>query len=390
MTLRPRVPRALAGVRVVELAPTPWAALTGQLLGELGADVIRIESPAGDPLRADAGAFRATCRHKRSLTLDFAEPGDRETMLRLMRTADALLDGHEPGTLDRAGLGYERARRVAPRLVFCAVTPYGQRGPYSTRPAREPNLAAVAGLATSASGGIPTLPALPVATVVGALYASTSILAALRARDRTNEGQFIDVAVSDAAAALLGPVLLGATDSDASMPGCGIYRTRDRGHVSVAASTPRAWARLCVLLGRPELEAARATVELDPAARARVDADLAAIFLTRDQDEWLDLLADDEVGAAPVHDLTSAQRDPHFVDHGLFVSVSSGMERAAGQERWPAVRFPVKLEGTPAEPPLAPPTVGQHDEELLRELGLSAEEIRMHHARRPATQEPSR
>ena len=374
---RTRRPRALAGVRVLELAPTPWAALAGQLLGELGADVIRIEPTTGDPLRADEGAFRATCRHKRALTLDLGEPADREAMLRLLRTADVLIDGCDPGALDRTGIGYERTRRIAPRLVFCAITPYGQRGPYATRSARESNLAASAGLAGRAGGGVPVLTALPIATVMGALYASTSILAALRARDRTQEGQFIDVAVSHAAATLLGPVMLGASGADSSLPGCGLYRTRDGGHLSLAASTPQAWSRLCVLIGRPELEAARIHGADDAPERARIDAELAAMMLTRSRDEWLDLLADDDVGAAPVHDLTSVFRDPHFVDRAILASVASG------PDRWPAVRFPAILEGTPAEAPIAPPAVGQHDEELLRELGLSAEEIQAHQARIP-------
>jgi crotonobetainyl-CoA:carnitine CoA-transferase CaiB-like acyl-CoA transferase len=369
MTQRGRPQRALAGVRVLELGPTLASAWCGQTLGDLGADVIRIEPPAGDALRADPPAIAATCRNKRSLTLELGNAADREIFLRLARTADAVIDGYAPGTLDRLGLGFDRVRRVAPRIVYCAVTPYGQDGPYASRVADESNIAAMSGL-TAALGGPTPLPllGLPVASTLGALFAVVSLLAALQARERLGEGQRIDVSASDAAASLLAFPFAGVSGFDSSLPGCGTYTTREGQQISLAASTEARWARLCQLLGRDDLRSARQAAGADSQQRAAIDAEVAAAFVQRTRDAWLDLLADDEVGVAPVHDPVSAARDPHLVHRGVFVAAPAGGDAPA--VRATSTRFPALLSATPAQVSRPAPALGQHTAELLRELGV--------------------
>jgi crotonobetainyl-CoA:carnitine CoA-transferase CaiB-like acyl-CoA transferase len=397
--------RALTGIRVLELCGSLPGPFCGQLLADLGADVVKVEwQEGGDPARnereriAGMGAsFVMANRNKRSVVLDLGQAAGREVFFRLARTADVLLEGDRPGALDRLGVGYEAIAREAPRVVYCSLTGYGQDGPYAQRPGSDINYAALSGMLdqNGARDGAPIPLALPAADLGGALFAAVSILAALRARDRSGVGQHIDVSLTDAAIALLplqyascwadsGAPTRGASSLTGGYPGYGVYVTRDGQYLALGAFEDRFWRRLCELLGRPDLverRRPRDTLELE-----KVETAVAMAIAERTREEWVELLADDEVCAAPVLALQEALRDPHNVHRDTFTSC----EGQNGQ-RLPQVSFPVRLSETPAAMVRPPPRLGEHTREVLSELGYTqAEILRLENAGTVAGDRPAR
>jgi crotonobetainyl-CoA:carnitine CoA-transferase CaiB-like acyl-CoA transferase len=382
--------RALGGVRVLELAGFLAGPYCGQILADLGADVLKVEAPAkGDPSRdlpdrlgAQSVLFAMCNRNKRSVAIDLANPEGREAFYRLARTADVLLDGHRPGELDRLGAGYEAVALQAPRLVYCSLSGYGQDGPYSQRVGRDGNFAALVGLVdqNGSRGGPPAFLPAPVVEQSGGLFAAVSILAALRARERSGHGQHVDLSLVEAAAALMAlpyghywathqAPLRGTGTFTGGCPGYAVYPTRDGRFLALGALEDRYWCRLCDLAGRPDLAERRCPE--DPTERAATEGELALVIAQRSLQEWVDLLADDEVCAAPVLALDEALRDPHLVHRGTF----DGIPLEDGG-RLPQVGFPAHLPATPVQMTMPPPRLGEHTEQVLAELGYAPEAVR--------------
>jgi crotonobetainyl-CoA:carnitine CoA-transferase CaiB-like acyl-CoA transferase len=386
VTQAKREERALAGIRILELATGLAGPFCGQVLADLGADVLKIERlPGGDETRSDreqiaglGASFVMTNRNKRSVALDLTRPAGREVLHRLARTADVLVESEAPGALDRLGIGHEAMAREAPRLVYCSVTGYGQHGPYARRPGHDINFAAIAGMLAPIGrrDGMPAPPTFPASELGGALFAAVSILAALRARDRTGAGQYIDLSLADAAISLL-PLQYAlswaqgpgeASPPGGHPPGYGIYVTRDGEYLALGAHEDRYWRRLCELIGRPDL--GERHLPRDAAERERVETALAMAIAERTREEWIELLADDEVCAAPVLTLEGAMRDPHNVHRDTFghLSLRDGA-------RVPQIGYPARLSETPAVIARPPPRVGEHTEEVLLELGYTRPEL---------------
>jgi crotonobetainyl-CoA:carnitine CoA-transferase CaiB-like acyl-CoA transferase len=374
----------LEGVRVLDLSrllPGPYATL---VLADLGADVVKVEAPGGDPLRwipplagEQSGAFHALNRNKRSLALDLQAPGGAAALLRLARGADVVVESFRPGVLDRLGAGWEVLHAANPRLVLCSVTGYGQDGPYAGRAGHDLDYAALSGLL--ALNGPPERPlplAAPAADVAGGAWpAVAGILAALVARGRDGEGTRVDVSMAEGALALLAlplamawargaPLERGRELLTGGLAAYDVYPTRDGRFVALAALEPRFFAAFCEAVGRPEL----AGRQLDGGGGPR--AELAAIFAGRTRDEWAAFAAAHDVCLAPVLEGDEPRADPHLVARRAVVEVPTPWEGRA----LPGVATPVRLEG--AEPPLrAAPRLGEHGEAVLREHGFSAAEI---------------
>jgi len=371
---------ALDGIRVLDLGryiPGPYCTM---LLGDLGADVIKVEEPPlGDPTRAfppavgdDSAAHACLNRNKRSIVVDLRRGEGVDVVRRLARGADVFVEGFRPGVLAKRGLGAEALRAENPGLVYCSVSGYGQGGPLASRAGHDCNYAALGGfLGTNAgSDGRPVLPLAQVADMAGALVAAIGILAALHARERTGYGQAVDASMLQGVLALLtmpaartlagGAVADELTGTHASY---NVYRCRDGGHLAVGALEPRFWTELCEALGRPEL----ARRQWKEEAQAETAAALAEVFMTRDRDEWARELAGKDVCVEPVLDLEESLATPQAA--GFL------MDQPCGGAVLRTVAPPLRLGGTPATVRRAAPALGEHSDEVLIEAGFAPGDV---------------
>ncbi|MFL5264587.1 MAG: CaiB/BaiF CoA transferase family protein [Anaeromyxobacteraceae bacterium] len=373
---------ALAGVRVLDLTrllPGPYATL---VLADLGADVVKVEDPAGgDYLRqqpplagGESGAFGVLNRNKRSLALDLRAPGGTAALLRLAACFDVLVESFRPGVLDRLGAGHARLREANPRLVVCAITGYGQSGPYRDLAGHDINYCALAGaLALSGGEAEPSPMPVQVADVAGgSLVAVAGILAALYRRGSSGEGGLVDVAMTDGVVATLAlplamawtrgtPLRRGGEPLSGAAACYRTYRTADGRFVALGALEPRFFARFCEAAGRPEL-AAR---QLEDSGRGPVAA-LEALFATRTRDAWAAFGRERDVCLTPVLEGDEPRQDPQLASRGVFAQVPGSA--------MPALATPVRVDGPRVSPGLAP-ALGADSDAVLGECGFTDSEI---------------
>ena len=377
--------RAFDGVRILDLSrllPGPYCSL---LFADLGAEVIKVEEPGlGDYARqtlphwGDSGIgayFLLLNRNKKSLSLNLKTEGGKAVFRRLVATADVLLESFRPGVMDRLGLGWETLSALNPRLVYCAISGYGQDGPSRDLVGHDINYMGYAG-ALSVTGprhGGPLMPGVQVADLGGgSLLAAFAIAAALYHRWESGRGQFVDAAMTDGVVSFLAPYL-GPFFAAGRRPARGeerlnggwvcyqVFEAADGGHVTVGALEPKFWANFCRLVGRPDLEPLQYA---EGAVRDRAEAELRALFRTRPRDEWVRLLQSEDVCAGPVLTMDEVVRDPQLAARGLFGEVCHPV-----LGRIPQVAFPVKLSETPGRLETPPPALGADTDAILAELG---------------------
>ena len=365
--------------------PGPFSAW---LLADYGADVIRIESPrelakqeallgwssTAPAQRRRARAAQVHARNKRSLQIDPVHPGGRAALLRLVASADVLVEDYRPGVLAAMGYGYEAMSALNPRLVYCSVSFAGQTGPYSARAGHDPLALALAGvLGILGNSPRPQLPNVPVADVVAGCLAAFGILAALRARERTGRGQWVDLAMADAASVMLGTSLwrnAGRLDVPQPqgqwLPKGGVWECGDGRYLCTSDMEPRYWVRFCEAIGRPDFGALQAERARWPGMQATI----AAILRTRPRAAWLEVLRAADTQYMPVYTVEEAFADPHNVARGLPCQVPVGDGSYVNQ-----FAPPIKLSATPGRIRHAAPPPGADNDAVLREAGLGVEEI---------------
>jgi crotonobetainyl-CoA:carnitine CoA-transferase CaiB-like acyl-CoA transferase len=378
----------LEGITILDLThllPGPYGTM---LLADLGAEVVKIEEPeVGDSARVfepsvggEGAVFQAVNRNKKSVALNLKAEAGKAAFRRLAAAADVVVEQFRPGVMDRLGLGWEALKTLNPRLVYCALTGFGQDGPYRNRVGHDVNYIAIGGLLnlTGMEGGPPVLPGVQVADLSGGMMAALGILAALLARERTGEGRLVDVAMLDTAMSWLGlqAALLGATGKTprrgrwflgGGLPGYQVYETKDGRHISVGALEGKFWRNLCVALGREDLVP---LAEPDEVKRREVQAELGRLFKAKTRDEWCAQLGDAEVCFAPVNDLAEALADPQVRHRGMAAEVplpDGTIMLLPGT--------PLHLSGGTRTRHEPPPSLGEHTVPILTRAGFSAEEI---------------
>ena len=382
---------AFAGVRMLDLSrllPGPYCSL---LFADLGAEVIKVEEPGrGDYARrtppywgqSDVGAyFLLLNRNKKSVSIDLKTEAGKAIFRRLARTADVLLESFRPGVMDRLGLGWEALRAENPGLVYCAISGYGQDGPYRNLVGHDVNYMGYAGAlsVTGPKAGPPLTPGVQIADLGGgALMAAFAIAAALHHRRESGQGQLVDVSMTDGVVSWMIPHLaaffatgrvpeLGAERLNGGWPCYGVYETADGGHVTLGALEPQFWANFCRLVGRDDLIPVQ---HATGAARDDLEQTLRALFRTRTRSEWVELLHQADVCAGPVLGLDEVVRDPQLTHRGLFTEVDHPRLGPVRQ-----VAFPVQMSLTPGRVSIPPPELGQHTDEVLHGLGYDAPAI---------------
>ncbi|GAA3353408.1 CoA transferase [Saccharopolyspora gregorii] len=385
---------ALENLTVLDLTQVMAGPYCCQLLGDLGADVIKVEPVGGGDAtrqatghrlpRGTSAAFLAVNRNKRSIALDLKTDAGLDTFYRLVRDADVVVESFRPGVATRLGVDYPALRERNERIVHASLSGFGQTGPYAGRPGYDLIAQAMSGImsVTGEPGGPPTKSGVPVADLSAGLFCAVGILSACLSRAATGRGQAVDTSLYDAALALSiwETSELWATGEAPGRLGSAhrvnapyeALPTRD-GHVTVGANNERLWRRLCTVLDRPELPAdERFATNTDRVRhRAELAAELATTLRTRDTEEWTGLLLAAGVPAGPIRDYAQSCADPHTLAREMVVEVDhpdEGPVRALG--------VPVKLSGTPGRIRRPAPALGEHTDELLRATGRTDEEIR--------------
>lgn len=372
----------LRGVRVLDLTrllPGPVCALH---LGDLGAEVIKIEDTgAGD--YAAAALRTLVNRNKRGLALDLKQPEGVEALLRLCEGADVLVEGFRPGVMDRLGVGYAAVAARNPRMVYCSLTGYGQTGPYRDAPGHDMNYSGWAGVADQMGvpGQPPALSNLPVADLLGgSMTAAMGILAALFDVGRTGAGRHVDIAIADGVLAHavlpLAAVnthgradLVGDSKLTGALPCYAMYTTADGRYLAVAALERKFWDIFCERIGRPDLQPLHHPLE--PAQAQWVRAELQAVVGAQPLAWWAEALRDADCCVTPVLRLEEALENPHFAARGMVLPLEGGAQGMAQRQ----FACPVKMTGFDFSVRQAAPRQGEHTEEVLREAGYSAAEI---------------
>ena len=390
----------LEGIRVLDLTRALAGPYCTMMLGDLGADVIKVERPGrGDdsrgwgppfvgqpygPYPGESAYFIAANRNKRSITVNLKSAEGQEIVRRLASASDVLVENFRTGVLEKMGLGYDDLRALNPRLVYCSISGYGRSGPYADRPGYDFIIQAEGGLMgiIGPEDGQPYRVGVPIVDITSGMFAATAILAALRARDQTGEGQLVDISLLDTVVALLTNVasnyLIGGMEprrlgnAHPNITPYEAFRARDR-WFALAAANERQWATLCDAIGRPELkEDPRFATNVERVANrpALLEA-LNEAFAARDADEWLAELREAGLPCGPINTIPDVFEHPQAEARGLALETehpSAGPVRVTG--------FPYKLSQTPAEMRQPPPLLGQHTGEVLTELlNYSAEEV---------------
>lgn len=396
---------ALAGIRVLDLSRVVAGPYGAQILGDLGAEVVKVERTGeGDDCRrvgppwmkaadgtdifGESTYFQAVNRNKRSVTIDYSQPQGAALIRGLAVQADVMIENYRPGTLDKYGLGYEQLREVNPRLIYCSLTGFGQTGPYAPRSGYDYLVQAMAGVMSVTGirdgepGAGPTRVGIPIADIVAGMFSAIGVLGALNHRRDTGQGQWIDVSLFESQ---LGTMLntfsawfnagavLGRTGNDhPSAAPYGVFPVDD-GHILIATFNDREFVRLAGVLGHSDWadDPRFRTMAARVANREELKVAVTEALRGRTKAEWVTILNANTVSCGPINEMADLTQDPQVLARALIVSQQHpvlGTVRTAAS--------PLRFSETPVTYRAPPPQIGEHTSDVLREwLGLGDDRI---------------
>lgn len=373
---------ALSDVLVIDLSRVFAGPYCTMMLGDLGARVIKVEQPGkGDDTRqfgppyiaGESAYYLGLNRNKQSITLDFSKPDDKQRLLTLIQEATVLVENFRPGALARQGLGYEDLHTLNPGLIYCSISGYGNSGPYRMRPGYDFVAQAESGImaVTGEADGEPQRVGSPIGDQAAGMYACMAILAALRVRDHTGKGQYIDISLLEAAISMLGNVsanyLISGEEAKRYANGhpnivpYQAFRTQD-GYVVVACGNDRLYQSLCTLLERADLASDERFKSNSQRIRNRNELipQIQAHFLSRSSEAWLSDLRQAGIPCGPINKVSQVFNDPQIRERGLVWECehpTAGTIKLSGS--------PMRLSETPTRLYKAPPLLGEDNEKIL-------------------------
>lgn len=374
----------LKGVRVLDLSrllPGPYATM---LLGDMGAEVIKIEAPGrGDYFREfmplikeDSAFFLAVNRNKKSFTLNLKSAEGREIFYKMVGSADVVIESYRPGVVDALGVGYEAVKEINPYIVYCSLTGYGQTGPYRQRAGHDINYLATSGVLSvnRGRGGAPVMPGIQMADLTGALYAVIGILSGLWRQQREGKGSYIDAAMTDGLVSIASMPIANhlATGRRGDMMLSGalvryhVYLTADNKYVALGALEDKFWKAFCLGLGREDLLTGfeALAVEGDPVYEA-----VREVFKSRTKEQWAKFAGAVDCCLSPVEEIDEVLSGDYAAGRKLTMDIQHPVEGLLTQVRNPLLGDGVPVNVSP------PPTLGEHTMEIMAWLGYQAEEI---------------
>lgn len=383
--------KPLAGIKVLDLSRVLAGPYCCSLLGEFGAQVIKVERPGqGDDSRSwpaiidgESAFFLSVNRNKRSITIDFQKPRGQALIKKLLQDADVVVESFTPGTLAKYGLAYEQVRELNPRLIYCSISGYGERGPLARKPGYDGALQAYTGhmSITGEEDGGPVRSGASFIDMTTGIVAFSGVLAALLERQRTGRGQKVSASLLQTGVALLGYHVVNymLAGQLPQRTGSGIrslvpyqaFQTKD-GFIVTGALNDAAWVRFCSALGLEHLadDPKFRTLEDRAAHREELLAMLVELFKQRTTREWLVILEANHLPASPVNTIADLLAEPQALANDILVTVDHAK---LGTVQLPSV--PLHFSDGNPEPQLPPPLLGQHTEEILAEAGFTPEEI---------------
>jgi len=384
--------KPLDGVRVLDLTRILSGPFSTMMLADLGAEVIKLEPyPEGDDSRGnppfvngESMYYVSLNRGKKSIVVNLKTEEGKEVFYRLLAKADILVENFRPGTMEKLGLGYEILKQRQPKLVYCAISGFGQTGPYRNRAAYDSVIQAMGGImsVTGQAGGSPTRVGTSIGDITAGLFATIGILGALRVVERGGEGQLIDISMLDCQVALVegqiaryfgtGKVPQPVGNRHATATPFDMFKSKD-GHVVVAVQKNSMWESFCKVTGLEHLLddvrfATNATrSDNEPALKAIIEP----VLMEKTTQEWIDIFSKANVACGPLNNIAAVVTDPHVLSREMIVEVDG--HKQLGKVKYPGI--PIKYSRTKCTVETPAPVLGQHSEEILGSIAFTGEQI---------------